>query len=135
MEWTDAGILYEGDQRHGQICIKQNGLEESTREVMKPVDRSVKDPRDANSLKMKEQESQPLSASAATMYRGMTARMNYLGQGRSETQSAMKELGEEMSNPNQGSWVKLKRLRIYLKSSPRYRWLYEYQGQCRNVVA
>ena len=57
MEWTDEGIFYEGDQRHVEICIKQMGLEESTREVMTPADRSTKDPRNANSLKMKEQES------------------------------------------------------------------------------
>ena len=73
VERTDAGILHEEDQRHVEICIKQVGLEESTREVMTPVDRSAKDPRNANSSKMKEQESHPLSASAETMYRGMTA--------------------------------------------------------------
>lgn len=87
---------------------------------MTPVDRSGKDPRNSSSLKMKEQESQPLSASAATMYRGMTARMNYPGQDRSEIQFAVNELGKEMSNPNQGSWLKLKRLLRYLKSNPRY---------------
>ena len=65
----------------------------------------------------------------------MTARMNYLGQDRSEIQFAVKELGKEMSNPTQGSWLKLKRLLRYLKSNPRYRWLYEYQQQNRNVVA
>ena len=57
VEWTDAddGILYEGDQRHVEICIKQMGLEESTREVLTPADRSVKDARNTNSLKMKSQ--------------------------------------------------------------------------------
>ena len=69
VEWTDAGILYEGGRRHVEICIKQMGLEESTREVMTPVDRSTRDPGNANSLKLKEQESQPLSASAATVPR------------------------------------------------------------------
>ena len=100
MAWTDAGILHGGDQRHVEICIGQMILEESTREVMTAVDRSGKDPRNANSLEMKEQESQPFSASAATMYRGMTARMNYVGQGRSEFHFAVMELGKEMSDPN-----------------------------------
>ena len=61
--------------------------------------------------------------------------MNHLGQDRSELQFAVKELGKEMSNRNQGSWLKLKRLLMYLKSNPRYRWLYECQHQDRNVVA
>ena len=94
VEWTDAGILYEGDQRHVEICIRQMGLEESAREVVTPVDRSVEDPRNADSLRMNQQQSQALSASAATMYRGMTARLNYLGQEGSEIQLAVKELGK-----------------------------------------
>ena len=47
VEWTDRGILLEGDQRHVGICVRQMGPEESTREVMTPVDRSGMDPRDA----------------------------------------------------------------------------------------
>ena len=113
-----------GDQRPVEICIKQMGLEEWTREVMTPVDRSAQDPRNANSLKMKEQESQPLSASAATMYPGMTARMNDLGQDGSEIQFAAKQLGKEMSNTNQWSWLKLKWLLRHLKSNPRNIWLF-----------
>ena len=58
VEWSDAGILNKRAQRH----VKQMGLEESTRDVMTPVDRSEKDPRNASSLRMKEEESQPLSA-------------------------------------------------------------------------
>ena len=44
----------------------------------------------------------------------MAAKMNYLGQDRSEIRFAVKELGQEMSNANQGSWLKLKRLLRYL---------------------
>ena len=61
--------------------------------------------------------------------------MNHLGQDRSEIQFALKELGKEMSNPNPGSWLKLKRLLRYLKSNPRYRCWCGYQGQEKNVVA
>ena len=85
-------------------------------------------------FEMKEQETQPLTASAATMYRGMTARMSYLGQDRSEIQFAVKELGKEMSSPNQGSWLKLKRLLRYVKSNPIYSWLFSYQELERNVT-
>ena len=84
VEWTDAEIVHEGDQRHAKSCIKQMGLDGSTRKVLTPVDRSGKDQRNASSLRMKGLESQPLSASAATTHRGMKARINYLGQDRSE---------------------------------------------------
>ena len=68
VEWTDAGILHDRDQRHIEMCIKQMALEESTREVITLVDRSAKDPRKANSLRMNGQALHPLSASAATVY-------------------------------------------------------------------
>ena len=131
VEWTDAGILCDGDQRHVETCIEQMGLEESTTEVTTPVDRSGKDPRNANSLRMKDSESQPLSASAAGTYRGMTAKVNHLGQDTREIRFATKGLGKEVSNPNQGSWLELNRLRRYLKGNPRYRWLFGYQEQSR----
>ena len=72
------------------------------------MDRS-KDLRNASSLKMKELESQPVSASAATVYRGITARISYPEQD-SAGPFAVKELAKEMSDPSQGSWLKFKRL-------------------------
>ena len=65
----------------------------------------------------------------------MIARTKYLGKDRSEIHFAVKDLGKEMSNPNPRSWLKLKMLLTYLKSNPRYRWLFGHQGQERNVVA
>ena len=135
VELTEAGIFYDGDETHAEICIDQMGLKKSMREVMTPVDRQGKDPTNANSLGMKEQGTQPPPASAATMYREMTARMNCLGQDRSENQFAVKELRKEMSSPNQGSWLKFKGQLRYLKSNPRCRQLFDYQQQERNVPA
>ena len=57
--------------------------------------------------------------SEATQYRGLTARMNYLGQDRSDIQFATKELCRKMSNANRGDWKKLKRLARYLIAAPR----------------
>ena len=48
----------------------------------------------------------------------MVARMNYLGQDRSEMQFDVEKLGKEMSIPRQSSWTKLKRLLRYLKGAP-----------------
>ena len=65
----------------------------------------------------------------------MTARMSYLQQDRSESHSAVKELGRGMSNPNQGSWLKLKKLLRHPKIGPRYKWLFGYQGRESSTVA
>ena len=78
--------------------------------------------------KAESEAEEKMESSAATSYRGMTARMNYLGQDRSEVQFAIKELSKDMSSPTVRSWGKLKRLLRYLKGKPRYRMTYGYQS-------
>ena len=34
VEWKEEGIVYEADQRHAEICLKEMGLDESSREVV-----------------------------------------------------------------------------------------------------
>ena len=69
----------------------------------------------------------PLSPPLATQYRGLTARANYMAQGRAEIQYAVKELCRTMSAPNNDSWGKLKRLAKYLAGRPRAVSLYLWQ--------
>ena len=59
-DWINAAldeIPNDGNSTYEWV-FKQMGLEESTREVLTPVDRSTKDPRNSNSLKINEQESE-----------------------------------------------------------------------------
>ena len=42
--WTPEGITCEADQRHVEICLKEVVLEECSRPISTPVDRSSKDP-------------------------------------------------------------------------------------------
>ena len=111
------------------------GIDESSREVTTPCDKSLEDTKNSNALKVNEEEEEKLESSQATRYRAMTARMNYLGQDRSEIQFAIKELGKDMSNPSKKSWSKLKRLLRYLKGKPRYRMLYAYQSHPGRITA
>ena len=53
------------------------------------------------------------------MYRGMTARMNYLSSDRADIAYAIKELARSMSAPTKGCWERLKRLGRYLVGKPR----------------
>ena len=89
--------------------MKEAGLQESSRDVGTPVERSNKLGKEVQSLEPR----------VATRYRGVVARLNYLGQDRSEIQFAVKGLGKEMSNPRQSSWTMMKRGLRYLKGAPR----------------
>ena len=102
-EWGSQGIFYEGDQRHVEICLEELGLDESSREVSTPCDKSLENVKNTNAIKNKEKEEKKLEPVRATRYRGMVARMNYPGHDRSDIQFAAKELGKEMSSPSENS--------------------------------
>jgi hypothetical protein len=60
-----------------------------------------------------------LSRDEATMYRALAARANFLSQDRPDINFSTKELCREFSEPNQKSYLKLKRLVRYLLGLPR----------------
>ena len=60
-----------------------------------------------------------LEGTAATLYRAVTARANYLSQDWSDVRYAVKELSRSMSQPTEGDMVRLKRLGKYLRAHPR----------------
>ena len=74
VEWTPEGIYYEGDQRHVEICMAELGIDQESRSVTTPYDKSDK----------LSGEEEYLDSSTATRYRGMVARMNFLAQDRSD---------------------------------------------------
>ena len=51
VEWSEKGIYYEGDQRHVEICLKEMGIDASSREVTTPCDKSLEDVKNSNALK------------------------------------------------------------------------------------
>ena len=100
--WGDKGLIYEADQRHAEIIVRDLGLRES-----KPVgapglaDRGGEDPTE-------------LSGEQATKYRALVARAIYLAQDRPELAYAAKELSRRMARPTEGAWSKLKRFGRYV---------------------
>ena len=94
----------------------KRGVSES-RIVSTPMDKSNKLNEEAILLGPKE----------TTMYRGIVARMNYLGQDRTDIQNTIEELGKDLAGPTNHSVVKAKRLMRYLKGAPRLTIMYEYQ--------
>ena len=82
--------MHEGDQRHVEFGMEDTGILEESRKISTPTDKSV------NHLQSQDVR---LSPEMATRYRGVIARMNYLGQDRSEIQHAVKELGNKRPTP------------------------------------
>ena len=66
VEWGKDGILYEADQRHVEICLREMGLNESSREVTTPCDKTLDDAKNSNALKAGEEEEEKLEPSGAT---------------------------------------------------------------------
>jgi hypothetical protein len=116
VKWGPAGITYEADQRHAEIIVQQFGLTEANCTVSP----GEKDRRP-------EETSPPLDAASASLYRSITARVNYLAQDRPDLAYACKEACRDMCSPTQKSWTRLKHVARYLVGRPRL--LYEYRFQ------
>ena len=113
LEWRNGfGILYEADQRHGDILVKELGLSSESKSVSTPGVKEVPD------------ESVDFNPS---MYRALVARANYLAQDRPDIQYAVKELCRKMSSPDSKSWMRLKRLGRYLVGEPREKLEFKFQ--------
>ena len=59
--WTPAGITYEADQRHVEICLREVGLEESSKPISTPIHRSNKDPKCRTGIVKSERQRTPES--------------------------------------------------------------------------
>ena len=115
---TDEGWEYEADQRHAELIIKTLKLESS-----KPVTT----PGEEQKPWLEEEEEKPLEGEAASEYRALAARGNYLALDRPDIQYPVKELCRAMSRPTVGDRRKLKRLGRYLVGRPRVVAKYAYQ--------
>ena len=81
------------------------------------------------------EEAEDLNPTETTRYRGIVARMNYLGQDRSEIQYAIKEIGKDLAHPTSHSTIKAKRVVRYLKGVHRLVMNFRYQNNPRGIVA
>ena len=135
--WGEEGICYEADQRHGEILVRELGLEHSkpvstpgTREDANKagyIDTGI-DVKTLLDAKKTPEDDEPLTTAEATQYRALAARANYLAQDRPDAQYAVKEVARRMANPRRGDWNLLKRLGRYFKGAPRAVYHYYWQS-------
>ena len=117
--WTNRGIVYEADQRHAEIIISMLGLNGKKTAVspgIKPAD-----------SKEEIGDDELLEPEAASEYRRLTARANYLAQDRLDIRYTVKELTRWMSKPRNRDKKRLIRLAKYLIGKERYVMRFDYQ--------
>ena len=76
-----------------------------------------------------------MTASEATLYRGIAARLNYLALDRVDIQYSAKEIAKHMSRPVELDWAKIKRAARYFAGAPRYVQMYEWQNYDGHIQA
>ena len=122
VRWTRAGIEYEADPRQGEKVIAELGLKGASPAGTPGIKRSFDD-----ALGEK-----PLDEGKHKIFRGISARANYLAADRPEVQYATKEICRFMAKPTDQGVAALKRLGRYLEG--RRRLIFDYPFQQASQV-
>ena len=117
--WTREGYELEGDPRHAELVIEQLDLSNVSALSSPCVDAAEPEIGDAGD--------EELDPAAATQYRAIVARCNYMSVDRPELQYAVQEACREMSKPTNSSWQKIVHICRYLKGHPRLVWRFALQ--------
>ena len=131
LRWDPSGLVYEPDQRHAEVIIRELGLENAG-SVLTPGTRAEQNVASAPSEVLGipvEEDSEPMDPQDATRFRGLAARCNYLGQDRVDLQYACKEVSRRMAKPRCHDWQLLKRIGRYLVWGPKVRADLQVGGQ------
>ena len=135
LRWESNGIVYEPDQRHAEMIIRDLSLE-TAGSVLTPGTRAEHDvasaPSGMPSIEL-EDEPELMSAEDSTRFRGLAARCKYLAQDRADIQFACKEASRRMARPRCGDWQLLKRIGRYLVGAPRYEQLFAWQSRPSHI--
>ena len=123
LSWEDGvGVRYECDPRHAEIILQQMFMEQA-KSATTPGTPGVHELRD-------ESESNPLVlGSAASLYRGIVARLNFMSLDRPDLQYASKEASRYMATPRAKDWDLIKRICQYLRHRPRATFMYAFQSE------
>ena len=121
VRYTKDGITYEADPKHRRLILEYFGFDETTRALTHNGDKEGQD--------TDEWDLEELPAKEATEFRGMSARMNFLGLDSPDLQFPVKRTSREMSNPRNGSWKRIKKIARYLLNRTAVVWKYDWQDE------
>ena len=121
---TEKGFEYEADPRHREVILKEFGFDENTKgAIMAGCKEDYGEGVDGG---------EELGSSEAKSFRGLAARMNYVGVDMPDIQYPVKEVCRMMATPRTTSWLPLKRIARYLVSRTRVCWQFNW---CEEVGA
>ena len=117
------GYYLQADRRHGDILVKDLGLEKSNPCATPEAEESR--------LKAKDEEEEidkdSQKAEDIRRFRGLSARLNYLSLDRPSLKRASARVASGMANPQPWHWEALKRVGRYIKGRPAETLWYAWQ--------
>ena len=85
--------------------------------------------------KEEEREWEEVDREEAKSFRGVVARINFMGQYCPDVQFPIKACSRDLAKPTRGAWKKLKKLARYLLMREAIVWEYNWQGPgCQSYV-
>jgi len=123
VKWNEDGISYEADPKHRRLILEYFGLDEGSRPL------STNGERDCS--KDEDWQQEKLTGKETTEFRGLAARMNFLGLDSPDLQFPVKQVSREMSSPVIGSWDRMKKIARYLLNRSRVVWSFKWQDEPR----
>ena len=101
VRWTDRGIEFEADPKHRLLIMDAFGFKEGSRGLVNNGEKDVKE-EVGDCEEMEEKE--------GTEFRGIAARMNFLGQDCPDLQFPVKECSKQMARPTKRAWKSAKKM-------------------------
>ena len=92
------------------------------------------DVRDDDGEEIKEDDDELLVGKEATLYRAISARINFLSADRADLQFCSKEASLKMSSPSRSDWLKLKRIGRYLIHRGQVAHVYRWQSPSPTIT-
>ena len=120
VRWSEEGIEYEADDKHRKIVLDYFGFNDKSKALSVNGDKTEKE---------EVWEKEELGREEAKSFRGLAARLNYLGQDCPDLQFAIKQCAKEMASPTYGSWKRMKRVVRYLIGRKKVVWKFRWQEE------
>ena len=115
-------MKYQHHSRHGDLLVKERGLEQGNTAQTPATHWET------------ESEAKPLDQAQHSKYRSQVARCLFFSQDRADITSIVNELCHTMSNRDQQSMAKLKRLVRYLKRERQWGQVFSYRKMANEVA-
>ena len=123
VQWTEDGVTVEADPRQAEKVLYELGIDDNSKTLSTPG---------LKPTKAQVEDDKPLGQDKHTLYRGSSARCNYLSSDRPDMQFSAKEVCRFMAAPTELGLTALKRIGRYLND--RRRLVYHYPFQSADTI-